>query len=186
MNQTDVKQTADLLRQGLQNGRYATLTVTSNSMAPLIQKGDEVCIVATAASRLQPGDIITMETPSGLLTHRFWRLAAGGSEQRLYTRGSKPVAFDPPYAATTLVGRVFARQRHGKQLNLDSGWGGWLNRRLRQWNAWENRLIVGAPAASMKRSFWRRVVKQSLYVWAVVLTAVINHIAAKPVPTENL
>lgn len=184
MSNPDSSHLTALLRDSLQNGRQPYLTVTSNSMAPLIRAGDRIIITAAGAN-LQPGDILTFETSSGLLTHRFWGFLPGnGREQpQFITRGDKPLWFDPPLEPAHLVGRVCARQRGERLLDLEKGRGRWLNHHLAWLAAFENRGIInrallngGVIVHPQKRDIHvgKRLIHWALYSWAVGVTAVVD------------
>lgn len=171
---------AQTLREQLQEGKTAVLTVVSRSMLPLLQPGDEVVLTAVAPDQLQPGDIITYLAGQHLMTHRFWEERAG----RLRTRGDRPVQFDPPFLPEQLVGRVQARRRNGRELTLATGVGAWLNERLaklvqQEW-LWLVRLgvvSVSAPEQAVNprlRSWpirWRR---RLVLAWAFLLCALAD------------
>jgi hypothetical protein len=180
MNQPDTAEVAALVREGLQNGRPTTLTVTSNSMSPLLQAGDKIVVSATAADQLQAGDIIIVSTDKGFLTHRFWGFKMAGGQVSLLTRGDKPWEFDPPTLATNLLGRVTARLRHNRMLALETGWGLRLNRHLARLAAFENRFVVGDESPTTNRATGKRGVHLAIYGWAKLVTAVFTPLAETP------
>ncbi len=173
----ETDQLATLLQAGLQDGRQATLTVTSNSMSPLIRRGDQVWIVA-ASRPLQPGDIITFRSADGLLTHRFGGYVPGVGPLLMITRGDKPVLFDAPTQAANLVGQVIGRQRHGRWLHLLHGRGLWLNRHLAHLAVVDNRVLAGGrplpQMAGLRPARWRQGVHWLLQLWATTVTAVVT------------
>ena len=102
----DTNALVTLLRAGMDRGHFPCLTVTSHSMMPLLRVGDQVCLEPVSIEQLQAGDIITIATASGLLTHRYYgRLPP----QQHLTRGDRPLHFDSPWPAQALVGRVIRR-----------------------------------------------------------------------------
>jgi hypothetical protein len=126
-----------MLRDSLQQGKRPLLTVTSNSMAPLFYRDDQIQIEAAAVDDLQPGDVVVFGSAGGLMAHRYWgRLTAVG-EVCLVTRGDRQASYDAPWPATRLLGRVCSRRRGSRQIHLTRGHGRWLNRRLTQLAAWE-------------------------------------------------
>lgn len=133
MNELNAYVIADLLRESMARGEQPALTLTSNSMYPLLKVGDQIRIEPAAAAALQPGDVVTFinaSDPSQLMTHRYWGSVQQNGRRVLMMRGDRPACFDPPCAAADLVGRVVARCRNGRDLNLESGSGRWLNRQL--------------------------------------------------------
>lgn len=187
-NQPSGNQLAQLIQESLRNGRQATLAVTSNSMAPLIRRGDDVLIVSV--ERPSPGDIITFTTETGLLTHRFWGILQKEEGAFMLTRGDKPLFFDPLTPATNLLGLIVGRQRHGRWLNLQEGRGQWLNHHLKRLAALDNRILLGRdsfplraePIGSTKPTWWQQAMHWALYSWARVVTAVVNQISASNPP----
>ena len=121
---------ADLLQHGMASGKLPYVTVTSNSMAPLLQVGDQVGVRRASAEELRPGDVVMLETTAELMTHRYWQPRQQNGQLYLITRGDRLIHFDSPWPAGRLVGRIVARRRGQRQLDLDSGPGEWLNRRL--------------------------------------------------------
>ncbi|HRQ39032.1 MAG TPA: hypothetical protein PLD25_14075 [Chloroflexota bacterium] len=176
MNQPESSQLRALLQENLQAGGQAMLSVTSNSMSPLIRRGDQVMIVALTRPLL-PGDIITFQTDAGLWTHRFWGYVPGTDPPLLLTRGDKPVVFDPPLPAANVLGLVIMRQHHGRWLHLHQGRGLWLNRHLTRLAAWDNRVLTGsAPpqvAFGSQPPRWRQGIHWIFHVWGRLATAVI-------------
>lgn len=132
---------------------FEILSVQSNSMQPLISKGDAVVVQGTAgpatmsspapdagssgvASRLEPGDIITFPSPadpSVFLTHRI--LEINPISGRLVTKGDANTAADPVTNAASVIGLV----RHTVP------GGGFAVDALRSW--WGLALLVYLPAA---------------------------------------
>lgn len=117
---------AEALRAGMGQGRIPFLEVTSNSMSPLLRRGDEVGLAPVQPEHLQRGDIVTFVDGDHLTTHRYWGQAAG----RLHSRSDRSGAFDRPWRPEALVGRVVVRRRAGAGLWLDVGAGLRLNRFL--------------------------------------------------------
>lgn len=144
---------ADMLRESMQNGQKPNLTLTSNSMSPLLKKGDQVTIQSILNTQLQPGDIITLvdsRDTTQLLTHRYWGTAHKGKNEQIITRGDRPLFFDPPIAPEKIVGIVILRTRNGRILNLQQGKGKWLNQRLTRLAALELKWLTGIDSVSSK------------------------------------
>jgi len=122
----------DLLREALARGEPVTLAVSSDSMEPLLRRGDRVVVAPAVAADLEPGDIVTLHhgAPGGsLLTHRYYGRIAG-DPAFLVTRGDRVIRFDTPVTAGRLLGRAVIRLRGGRALSLLSGPGVALNARL--------------------------------------------------------
>ncbi len=138
---------ADMLREGMQAGKTPILTLTSNSMLPLLRTGDQVQLEAVNLDQYQVGDIITIvdeSDPNQMLTHRFWGMAQ--TENGLLfciTRGDRPLMFDSPTNTANIVGRVRARFRNGRILRLNQGQGQRLNHHLANTAKWETNKLTG-------------------------------------------
>lgn len=181
--QIDAGVLADLLRDSLAAGRQPTLIVSSNSMAPLLQQGDQVVLCPVSPNALSPGDLVTMTAVPDLLTHRYWGVTADGANLVL-TRGDRPLSFDTPRPQSDLVGRIGLRRRNGVDLILDEGLGGWLNRHLAWLAAVEWRWLAGDfPAGGenvpprRQRNLSIRFIRRLIYTWACLVTAVVGRLA---------
>ena len=130
MADVDATLLAALLRESMRKGQQPQLTINSNSMAPLLQSGDQIILASVTLEQIQPGDLLTLTTEPSLLTHRYWRQWQHANTVYLLTRGDRPLLFDRPWPVDLLIGRVVARQRQGKVLSLQQGWGKWLNDKL--------------------------------------------------------
>ena len=146
MGRLDSAILADILRESMSQGQNPGITLTSNSMYPLLKTGDRISIEPVTPSDLQPGDIITIIDDgdrSQLLTHRYWGKQLNGNDLLILTRGDRPLEFDAPFAASKLVGRVISRQRKQHQLNIKTGSGKWLNGWLAKATAVELHELTG-------------------------------------------
>lgn len=169
-----------LLRTALAQGQQPALTISSASMSPLLRPGDRVYLATAAPAALQPGEIITVLENDSLLTHRFWGRQQHHGRFYLLTRGDRPLQFDPAHPETALLGRVVARQRGRRYLDLTTGAGGWLTqhagkayRRYQRWVAPNGRL----------RPRWQRALPSlSLRLWAHIVDALVTLVANTPPP----
>lgn len=162
---------AEMLRESLRQGQTPRLTVSSNSMAPLLRRDDQITLEAVTVGALRIGDIITVASVSQVMTHRFWGVTDDSGQVCLLTRGDRPLVFDAPWPAEALIGRVNGRLRHNRHLSLGAGPGCWLNRQLcrlaqREVDWW------GRPQA--QRRWLRRGLRGLLYGSALLLTTVIG------------
>ncbi len=142
---------AAMLRESMQLGQKPNLTLTSNSMSPLLKSGDQVTIQPVLNAQLQTGDIITVidsHDTTQLLTHRYWGTAHRHESVQVITRGDRPLFFDPPISPEKIVGMVILRRRNGRILNLQQGKGKWLNRQLTALAALEIKWLIGIDLAS--------------------------------------
>lgn len=170
---------ADMLRQSMANGQMPFLTISSNSMAPLLKTGDQVGLEAVEPGQLRAGDIITLVQEGHLLTHRFWGLDDQG---RPFTRGDRPLAPDRPGEAHQLLGRVTVRRRHNRELSLQSGVGGRLNQHLAWLVRVESCLLTGhapsptaPPIPPQKQRKWAaRLVRRFFLTWARLVVGIFG------------
>lgn len=194
ISKAQTQQLHNLLRERLQSGASATIRVTSNSMWPLLSAGDDVILAYTAVEQLQMGDVITVITDGGLLTHRFWGFVPNQLPAYLLTKGDQPRAFDPPTAVSDLLGRVVARQHNGRVLTLDDGWGRWLNRCLSQLAAWTTSPQLGNLKGGSKVNRLQKIghsviqtrsIHKGVYIVAAGLTAVVHTLATTPISPNH-
>ncbi len=153
----------DMLRQSLAAGGHPHLTVISNSMAPLLQVGDQVVVSSTTADALAPGAIVVLASQNGTLTHRYWFTTTEDGQVWLHTRGDRPSQWDAPHRADSLIGRVTARERQGELLDLTDGRGLRLDGRLQRLAAYDNWLLSqGSKRSSTAVKTVRRVMRRSI------------------------
>lgn len=156
LRKVDTLLLADVIREHISEDRTARLTVSSNSMSPLLKSGDIIGLRHAGEAQIQPGQIVTFNTPGdpqGLMTHRIvasWRNDQGN--QLILSRGDHVLSFDPPWNAEAIVGRVIWRARNGRILQFDQGPGQWLSRQLGQIAEKERALISGLPIANLPLS----------------------------------
>ena len=134
MTDYDALPLADVLREHIGGDQVAQLTVSSNSMSPLLKSGDVIGLQYTGFSHIQRGQIVTF-TDSGesrsLTTHRIaasW--IDGQGNLQILTRGDHVLFFDRPRKVEAIVGQVVWRVRNGRKLRLDQGPGEWLCKQL--------------------------------------------------------
>ncbi len=182
----DASQVADLLRYSLQQGQQPFVTITSDSMAPLLRCGDQVQVEAVTWQALQPGDVVLVQAAVDLLTHRYWGSVPQEQTVWLLLRGDRPLDFDALLPASDLIGRVKCRRRQHRLLDLQQGAGRWLNRHLAHLSRWEIRLFGAAtttPAAHLllspgtarlRRHRWvTQAIRRAVYAWAALLAKII-------------
>jgi len=180
--------TAELIKEGLTQGKLPYATVTSDSMSPLLLRGDEVQIAPVNAAKLKPGNVILLVKPDGLLVHRYWQTHHLPEGNFFITRGDRLPEFDPPTLEDRLVGEIIVRRRDSRQLSLTEGPGCWLNRRLTVISRWDARLRnieVGDLKFENKspkpeghhhgqQSLGARFAGRLLYILAITLTTLVT------------
>ncbi len=174
---------AELTIVSLREGKNPFVTVTSNSMAPLIRTGDELQIAAVAVSELKPGDIIALDTGDGMLAHRYWNLIQGRDKDLLLTKGDSSVEFDPPFELAKYVGLIIARKRGDSSLSFNEIPARRLNRLVFQLLKFDHR-FTGAKTLSYsaKLKFQvekehkvnRRIVKRTIHFLVYLLVRMIT------------
>lgn len=183
----------ELLETALSQGQSVWLNVSSNSMRPLLRRGDQIALVACGVEHIQVGDVVVMRSMPELLVHRCracW--VAEDGEYYLITRGDRAAVGDPTWPASALLGRVAARRRAGRTLNLTAGPGRWLHRHLAYLAAADETLFLGAipPSLSIQpasRSAWslRRWGRALLHRWGAGVDAVLTAATSSSAPTPN-
>jgi signal peptidase I len=180
---------SDLLQLGMEAGNFPYVTITSNSMAPLLQVGDQVRVQPASPEQLRPGDLIMVEGTAELMTHRYWQTWEHNGHRYLLTRGDRLLQFDSPWPTSRLVGRIISRRRRQHHLDLDAGPGRWLNHRLAGIITLEMKLLTGQsqPAADHYQNhlprlraangqpyYWVRLLRRLLWLWAALLSAIVS------------
>jgi signal peptidase I len=167
---------AALVRESLQKGQPTRLTVSSNSMAPLLRPGDEIVLEPVTGADLVVGDILTLASAQGLLTHRYWATQNDSTGLHLLTRGDRPLVFDPPWPQEAVVGRMVARVRGGRELALTTSRGRRLNRHLvwlakMEYRLWGSR---GDRAVQIRPSLVVRLLRRGVYSWATLVVGLAH------------
>ncbi|MEM7167527.1 MAG: S24/S26 family peptidase [Planctomycetota bacterium] len=106
---------ADLIANSLQQQGRVTITLTGDSMAPLLQHGDVLEVDRCSAEQLTPGDVVLF---AGLVVHRFLYASGGG----IVARGDGAWATDPLWPKEAVLGRVLAHTRNRRRQRIDRGW----------------------------------------------------------------
>ncbi|MFQ5768908.1 MAG: signal peptidase I [bacterium] len=97
-----------------------TLHVSSNSMKPLIQYGDQLIIKSATCRDLLPGDIVVYDRCVNYCTHRFICGYNIGTDAKLITKGDHFKHFDLPVDADAVLGKVTHILKHNHVINLQS------------------------------------------------------------------
>ncbi len=134
---------AQMLRRSLREQQYVLASVTSGSMRPLFEIGDQIGLTSVPPAKLHVGDIITFETTQEIQTHRITTI----TPTHIITRGDRVIQFDAPIQHEQLIGRVVMRRRGDNILDLRQGEGKWLNRQLHQ--------LAEQEAVHFTRRYWK-------------------------------
>lgn len=123
------------LRAWKQAGRGLWLPVEGESMAPLLQPGDQVrvdegCPAPEGETGLPPGVLLAVWAGGQVVVHRLWRRLPDG---RLQTAGDRAGQLDPPVDAQAVIGPVTqVATPDGRTIDLLSA----PARRLARWQLW--------------------------------------------------
>jgi signal peptidase I len=90
------------------------LTVTSDSMRPLLRAGDAVAVQPIDPHALQPGEVIVVQRGGEWITHRLVAVDARG----WHTHGDNTRYTDAVVSADHIVGRVIAIERGDHTIDL--------------------------------------------------------------------
>lgn len=179
MSNPNLSVIADLLRDGLVNGHIPYLTVSSGSMAPLLQPGDQVGVQKVTLAQLNRGDIVVVRHQESLLTHRFYGARtdqSGATSAFFVTRGDRSRSYDPIWHEQQLLGRIVVRRRGQQLMWLDYGPGLWLNRRLAQLAGAEQTVSGRVGPGAARPDLPEKLVRLATYAFALGLVRTIEHI----------
>jgi signal peptidase I len=167
-----------MIQDSLAQGQHPRLTVSSNSMAPLIRQADQIILEAVQPEQLTPGDIITLADGPQFLTHRIWAIDRSGPDPSILTRGDRPLAFDRRHELQAVVGRVMGRTRGRRTLSFQAGAGRWLQAYLWRVVRWEYERLTGsqevpnAAIESVPQNGRTKLFRRLVYGWALLLTKI--------------
>jgi hypothetical protein len=201
LSEVDAVILAGLLRESMRQGSRPSLTITSNSMFPLLRTGDRVELAPVGSGELAPGQIVTILQKQGTAefsTHRLVGWLNCAESRRILTCGDRNLQFDPPCEQHAVVGRVVSRVRNTKRLSLQEGLGGRLNGELARLAAAEYRRLSGreiagasleaplleavqAAALENGRKWAVRRRRQLVRWWSRGLVAVVGWLASREV-----
>lgn len=163
------------------------LTISSNSMSPMLVRGDEIVLISAPTASLQPGEIVTLVAGTTFVTHRFW----GRVGEQLVTKGDRSLAFDPPWMPADLLGLVACRRRAGQLLPLNEGHAAKMNQRIFDVARLELRVFAGFgpnPLEDALRERWlgrrlrqdrgflpARIIRRTFRIYAGLLDAIMSN-----------
>ena len=116
MNQHLHQAITGLVEDHLTNGETIRFRVTSNSMAPLIQRGDTIFVENVPPVAYRIGDVLVIRRERDYLTHRLIHKA----EAEWLTKGDNTLHPDPPVAPEAIIGRVTRIQHEDSLLDLQT------------------------------------------------------------------
>lgn len=95
------------------------VTVSGNSMWPILQEGDQIRI-HPGCERIKRGDIVAYLRKGRLITHRLIGPRSYGEDDFFLLKGDNLPIRDPAVRINAILGRVVALKRHDKWLVMDS------------------------------------------------------------------
>ena len=120
------------------------LTVTSDSMRPLLRAGDVVVVQPIEPRALQPGAVLVVQRGGEWITHRLVAV----DERGWHTHGDNTRYADEAASAAEIVGRVIAIERGDQMIDLQQPHWRAIDRRINR----VQRLQLQMFAALRRRS----------------------------------
>jgi len=102
-NLTQKQLTKELLIDALSNSRHVKFEVVSNSMAPILNPGDQVIVESKTDESFLSGDIVVFNQSTELIVHR---LLSFDDNDLAQTLGDNHLHIDPPVIRAEIIGRV--------------------------------------------------------------------------------
>ncbi|NTU66184.1 MAG: hypothetical protein HGB05_22945 [Chloroflexi bacterium] len=124
------------------------LTVTSDSMRPLLQAGDVVVVQPVDPHILQPGEVMVVQRGGEWITHRL--VAVDGRGWHMH--GDNTRYADEPASAAEIVGRVIAIERGGQTIDLQQPRWRAIDRRINRVQRLQLRVLGAARKIGGARS----------------------------------
>ncbi len=104
------------------------LNVVSESMQPLLRRGDRVVVQPIAPHALRPGLVVVVQRGDEWITHRLVAIDAQG----WHTQGDNARYADEAVTAEDIVGRVIAIERGRQTIDLQAPRWGAIDRHVNQ------------------------------------------------------
>ena len=105
----------------LAQGRRVRFRAQGGSMHPTIRDGDALMLTPIQRTELRIGDIVLARQAGRPVAHRIVRLTKRYDRVvRVILRGDALLSCDLPMTPDAIVGRVFAVERDGRRIDLDS------------------------------------------------------------------
>jgi signal peptidase I len=124
------------------------LTITSDSMRPLLRTGDVVVVQPIDPLTLQPGEVIVVQRGGEWITHRLVAM----DERGWHTHGDNTTYADEAARADQIVGRVSAIERGGQTIDLQQPRWRAIDCRINRVQRLQLRLFVAARQIGGTRS----------------------------------
>jgi signal peptidase I len=124
------------------------LTVTGDSMQPLLRVGDGVVVQPIDPHALQPGDVIVVQRGGDWITHRLVAV----DERGWHTHGDNTRYGDEAASAARIMGRVIAIERNGQTIDLLQPRWRAIDRRINRVQRVQLRVLAAARTSGGTRS----------------------------------
>jgi signal peptidase I len=124
----------ELLKEAASKDHKLKLEVTSQSMTPMLRKGDHIIVEQVLPDQLRRGNLVVIRRPSDLVTHRVIDIDPAGW---IFTKGDNHPYRDPPVPLVDILGRVTAIEQDQHIFDLSTPAWIFLNRILGFIAKWE-------------------------------------------------
>ncbi len=124
--------------QAAGSGEVLRLTVTSDSMRPLLRTGDVVVVESSNAAALRPGAVIVVQRGAEWVTHRLVMV----DEHGWHTHGDNTRSIDEAVSADEIIGRVIAIERGALTIDLQQARWAAVERRINRLQRGQIRLFL--------------------------------------------
>ena len=124
------------------------LTVTGDSMRPLLRVGDGVVVQPIDPHALQPGEVIVVQRGGDWITHRLVAVDKHG----WHTHGDNTRYGDEAASTSQIMGRVIAIERNGETIDLLQPRWRAIDRRINRVQLVQLRVLAAARASGGTRS----------------------------------
>jgi len=148
-----------LLQESLAIGSQPKLQVTSNSMVPVLQSGDQVIVEAIKKNDLRIGDLLVIQRKSDLLTHRM----VATHEYGYYTKGDHASILDPLISFQSILGRVTLIERGETRIDQKKGIRASINPILGRLGWWGAKIYQISPLAWLPFRLLERIIVRVFY-----------------------
>jgi signal peptidase I len=100
-----------------QAGERHTISISGQSMLPVIHDGDRV-LVTHGCAGVRQGDVIVFRLNGLLVAHRVLHIKSGDDGLTFVTKGDNTGQVDPQVSSREIVGQVLAIERDGQHISL--------------------------------------------------------------------
>ncbi len=142
-------------------GGFLRLTVTSDSMRPLLRVGDVVVVQPSEPRALPLGAVIVVQRGGEWITHRLVTV----DERGWHTHGDDTIYGDEAASAAQIVGRVIAIERNDQTIDLLQPRWRAISRRINRVQRVQLQVLAAARAIGGTRSHGAKHSLAALINW---------------------